>query len=182
MLNDSNRITTLVITGAITAYGRRYLRVKRRAARPAFLRARVNVPLLFFLEYLLFGGVSSIQWPLPKFVGWPLRTVCLAAIPVAVFVELLLVFRSDEPDKWSRDVFGLVEGEVTLDEDDLPLDAKDEEDQLYSVDEKVSGLDEKPAVSIEEPNATALLVDLPAMPAPAVLSEAHDASTGKRPQ
>lgn len=181
LLNDPDRITVLMSTGVITTYCRKFSRMRRRTARPAFLRAKRNVPLLLTLELILYSSVQRIRWPLPNIVGWTLRKVCLVAIGIAVVAELMLVFRSDAPDRWSLDVFSLVEGEVALDEDDLLLDAKDEEEQLFSMDEKVSVLDEKPPMGGDEPNATAPLVDLPAMPAPAVLSKVHDAPAGKRP-
>lgn len=165
----------------MTAYGRRYFRTKRRTACPAFLKAKHNVALLVALAFLLFHSVTTVQWPLPDFMGRVLIKVCLIALNVAAVVEMLLVFRSDAPDRWSRNVLGLVEGELVLEEDDMLLDAKDEE-QAHGLDEKFSGLDEKVAdvPGDEQSVVTGPQVDLPAMPIPAVLSEARDAPGGRR--
>lgn len=172
----------LISTGAITAYSRRYFRTKRRTACPAFLKAKHNVPLLLALGFLLFQSVTTVQWPLPDFVGWVLIKVCLAALNVAAVVEMVLVFRSDAPDRWSRSVLGLVKGEVLLDEEDMLLDAKDEEEQAHGLDEKFSGLDVKVAdvPGVEPSVVTGPQVDLPAMPMPAVLSEVRDTPGGRR--
>lgn len=188
MLHDSQRTTALLATGAVTAYCRRFFREKRRAraADPALLRAKHNVPLLVALSVAL-HGLKGVHWPMPWVVGKVLEIACMASLCFAAVIELVLVFRSEAQDRWSRNVFTLVESKVMLDEDDQTLESRHEEEKVCGLDEKdalVSG--GKVAVALGGDAAAPLLdlaapqVELPAMPTKAVLSETRTNDSRRR--
>lgn len=175
----------LVSSAAVTAYARRYFDAKKvaRTRDPAFLQVTNNMCVLVTLGVLFHVCGREVHWPLPWLAGKAMETVCTSAICVAAAIELGLVLRSDASNKWDRNVFILVEGEVALGEDDLPADAKDEEESVCGLDEKAPCvLDEKSAIVVEDlhssaphPDLVVPQVSLPILPKPAILSDAPGA-------